>query len=103
MTKMNTVEDLKQALDKASITLPARINFILVRDTKTGKYSIVFNKMRNTCKLENIKFSHTGALFLSSNVGVTVGIEDISDAQLLYDRLGYYAKRWVDMSEEEEK
>lgn len=96
---MTKLEELKQAMEKAGISMPARINFLLIRNTKDGKYSIMFNKMNSSCKLENIKFSQTGALFFSSNIGVSVGIEDIDDCEMLQERLEYYGKRWIDMPE----
>lgn len=87
------LERLEKSCKEAGIVLPSRINFLLYR--VEGKNTIVFKKMKTTCKLENVKFENTQALILSG-VATSIGVKDIESYEQLDTELNQMQRRWLD-------
>lgn len=74
---------------------PERVNVLLSRN-KEGKYSLTFTKFRNKrTKLENIKFSDTGALFFDGSSVTSLGIYDFANFDDFYKEIDRLNASWT--------
>ena len=75
--------------------LSSGAKFVEIRN-KEGKYSLTFTKFRNKkTKLENIKFSDTGALFFDGSSVTSLGIYDFATFDDFYKEIDRLNASWT--------
>lgn len=85
----------EEKLASLGYVFPERVNVLLVRN-KEGKYSLTFTKFRNKkTKLENIKFSDTGAFFFDGSSVTSLGIYDFATFDDFYKEIDRLNASWT--------
>lgn len=92
----------EEKLASLGYVFPERVNVLLVRN-KEGKYSLNFTKFRNKkTKLENIKFSDTGAFFFDGSSVTSLGVYDFATFDDFYKEIDRLNASWTRAKEETE-
>lgn len=85
----------EEKLASLGYVFPERVNVLLVRN-KEDKYSLTFTKFRNKkTKLENIKFSDTGAFFFDGSSVTSLGIYDFATFDDFYKEIDRLNASWT--------
>lgn len=92
MREKTYLERLSEACKKSKINFPNRI--VITLYNKDKEFSIVFNAIKSTCKLENIKLDSAKSLFWEGTSAI-LGVHDIQNVEELEKHLNEYQEKWL--------
>lgn len=86
------LERLIEACNKSNIRFPDRI--VITLYNKDKELSIIFHKIKNTCKLENLKLDSATPFFWEGTSAV-LGVHDVESVEELGKLLNEYQDKWL--------